>query len=234
MTTPILPIDQWQRAAAEAPEGPVMILGGPGSGTSYTLTARVAALLKHGTPPHHITCVAISHRGAWDLRRRMREFPEGLAADALNIYIGTPNQFAIEILRSGGVEVLGLSPHFSIWDHRQAVDTIIELAKIVPGDPDVSPRQTGEEIYRRYSLNQAMRPENALPARDSSHRRVMAHYRDEKCLQHALDPGRPDSHGHQGHEAGPGTEGNVGWALPAPDNRRFSGHHPCRGTICCY
>ena len=54
MTTlgaPYLTIDPLQRAAAEAPEGPILVLGGPGTGKTHTIMARAARLLKLGSHP---------------------------------------------------------------------------------------------------------------------------------------------------------------------------------------
>ena len=54
MTTlrvPDLTMDPLQRAAAEAEEGPMVILGGPGTGKTHTIIARVALLLRGGASP---------------------------------------------------------------------------------------------------------------------------------------------------------------------------------------
>ena len=51
-------LDPQQRAAAEAPDGPILIMGGPGTGKTHTLLARVEMLIKKGVPPQSITVVA--------------------------------------------------------------------------------------------------------------------------------------------------------------------------------
>ena len=51
LRVPTLTMDPLQKAAAEAPEGPMIILGGPGTGKTHTLIARAALLLKGGPRP---------------------------------------------------------------------------------------------------------------------------------------------------------------------------------------
>ena len=129
MTTlqvPSLTIDPLQREAAEAPEGPLMILGGPGTGKTHTILARVATLLMGGASPHNITCLTFSGQGAEDLRRQMETQPL-TAKQAPHIFIGTIHYYASFYIRRAGYASLGISPHFTIWDQEQAEEIITEM-----------------------------------------------------------------------------------------------------------
>ena len=129
MTTlraPSLTIDPLQRAAAEAPEGPILALGGPGTGKTHTIMARAAMLLKSRISPHTITCLTFSSRGAEDLRRMMENQPL-TAAEAPRMFIGTIHQYASFYLRRAGYAELGISPHCTIWDQEQAEEIMTEI-----------------------------------------------------------------------------------------------------------
>ena len=126
LRVPALTIDPLQRAAAEAPEGPLVILGGPGTGKTHTIIARVAMLLKGGASPHTITCLTFSSRGAEDLRRQMENQPL-TAEGAPHIFIGTIHHYASFYLRRSGHASIGISPHFTIWDQEQATEILTEI-----------------------------------------------------------------------------------------------------------
>ena len=103
MTTlkvPELTMDPLQRAAAEAGEGPMVILGGPGTGKTHTIIARVALLLRGGASPHTITCLTFNSQGAEDLRRQMEKIPP-TAESAPHIFIGTIHHYASFYLQAG-------------------------------------------------------------------------------------------------------------------------------------
>ena len=145
MTTlrePSLTIDPLQRAAAEAPEGPILALGGPGTGKTHTIMARAAMLLKSGISPHTITCLTFSSRGAEDMRRMMENQPL-TAAEAPHMFIGTIHHYASFYIRRAGYAELGISPHFTIWDQEQAEEMITE---ILDRKRDPKEKASGQEI----------------------------------------------------------------------------------------
>ena len=145
MTTlgaPYLTIDPLQRAAAEAPEGPILVLGGPGTGKTHTIMARAARHLKLRISPYTITCLTFSSRGAEDLRRMMENQPL-TAAEAPRMFIGTIHQYASFYLRRAGYAELGISPHFTIWDQEQAEEIMTE---ILDRKRDPKEKASGQEI----------------------------------------------------------------------------------------
>ena len=73
---PSITTDTLQRAVTESPEGPVIILGGPGTGKTHSMLGRIAALLKGNASPHTITYLTFSSRGAEDMRRLLHNHPE--------------------------------------------------------------------------------------------------------------------------------------------------------------
>lgn len=65
------PLDDSQRDAAEAEEGPHLIEAGPGTGKTRTLTARIEWLLKRGVEPSSLLALTFSNKAAEEMRERV-------------------------------------------------------------------------------------------------------------------------------------------------------------------
>lgn len=63
-------LDEAQLAAASHDDRPLVIVAGAGTGKTRTLTARLAALLDRGVPPHRILLLTFTRRAADDLVAR--------------------------------------------------------------------------------------------------------------------------------------------------------------------
>ncbi len=140
-------LDPQQRAAAEAPDGPVLIMGGPGVGKTHTILARVEMLIKKGVPPQSITVVAHDTRSAGDMRRRLVEHSQ--IADAVGqVRFSTMELCALDSLRGGGLESLGLSPGLRIWGPPLKADEIVRLVPPSPIAAGIAPSEI--EAIREY------------------------------------------------------------------------------------
>ena len=99
-------LDPQQRAAAEAPEGPVLILGGPGVGKTRTILARVEALLRkwYAAPDHNL------RRPRHQVRRGHAPATCGTFPDRRcsvgQVRFSTMELCALDSLRGGGLESL--------------------------------------------------------------------------------------------------------------------------------
>jgi ATP-dependent DNA helicase UvrD/PcrA len=60
-----------QRRAAEAGDGPLLIVAGPGTGKTKTLAARIAHLVATGTPPERILALTFTKKAAEEMRGRV-------------------------------------------------------------------------------------------------------------------------------------------------------------------
>ena len=70
---PLAGLDADQRRAAEIVHGPLLIVAGPGSGKTRTLTHRVAHLVTHhAVPPGRCLAITFTRRAAAEMRERLR------------------------------------------------------------------------------------------------------------------------------------------------------------------
>ncbi|MBK5939641.1 hypothetical protein CCR96_10350 [Halochromatium roseum] len=107
-----------QLAAAQWDRGPLLLLAGPGSGKTATLTARVARLVEQGRDESfRILCLTFTRKAAAEMRERLLKLvPE--ARD--RVLLTTFHAFATDILRQHGSH-FGLSPDFEILEEAERV-----------------------------------------------------------------------------------------------------------------
>ncbi len=61
-----------QRQAVNWTGGPLLVLAGPGSGKTFTITRRILYLLEHGTPPERILVITFTKEAAISMQQRFR------------------------------------------------------------------------------------------------------------------------------------------------------------------
>ena len=106
-------LNEEQREAVEATHGPVMIIAGPGSGKTRTLTHRIAYLLATGDArPHEVIALTFTNKAA----REMKERVQRLVGDQTKgMWVGTFHSSFARLLRMEG-DKIGYSSDFSIYD----------------------------------------------------------------------------------------------------------------------
>jgi len=129
-----------QRRAAEADDGPLLIVAGAGTGKTQTLAHRVAVLIARGADPRRILLLTFSRRAAEEmtrraarlLDRRRRPGPAAAAASAPSAaaaslpWAGTFHAVANRLLRQLAPEA-GLDPAFTLLDREDAADLLDRL-----------------------------------------------------------------------------------------------------------
>ncbi|GMU02159.1 ATP-dependent helicase [Corallococcus caeni] len=109
-----------QRAAVEAGEGPVLVIAGAGSGKTRTLTYRVARMLERGVPPSSLLLLTFTNKAAREMIRRVEELAGGFA-DVGSLLGGTFHHAAHVLLRQHA-GALGFSTSFTVLDREDARD----------------------------------------------------------------------------------------------------------------
>jgi DNA helicase-2/ATP-dependent DNA helicase PcrA len=104
-------LDPEQRAAAEAGDGPLLIVAGPGSGKTRTLTHRLAFLVEaRGVPPERCLAITFTRRAAGELRERLATL---LPGDSARVAVHTLHSLALSLLREHR-EAAGLPEGFRV------------------------------------------------------------------------------------------------------------------------
>jgi DNA helicase-2/ATP-dependent DNA helicase PcrA len=102
-----------QREAVEAPDGPLLIFAGAGSGKTRVLTHRIAHILALGRArPAEIVAVPFTNKAAKEMRTRLEALvPSGVRG----MWLGTFHALGARLLRSDG-EPIGVPADFVIYD----------------------------------------------------------------------------------------------------------------------
>lgn len=134
-----------QREAVLATEGPVLILAGPGSGKTATITRRIAYLLAQGAPPEQILAVTFTNKAAGEMRERISALVNNQSPATNNsaLFIGTFHSFCARLLRVHAGKV-GYLRTFTIFDE----DDALSLMKEVEAELRINPKQFPPAMIR--------------------------------------------------------------------------------------
>ncbi len=123
-------LNQAQREAVEATEGPVLVLAGAGTGKTRVLTTRFAhILLSHKAFPNQILTVTFTNKAAREMRERVGRI---LGQPAEGLWLGTFHALCARMLRRFADRV-GLQSNFSILDsddQLRLLKQVMEAARI--------------------------------------------------------------------------------------------------------
>jgi DNA helicase-2/ATP-dependent DNA helicase PcrA len=116
-----------QRRAILAPDGPLVIVAGPGSGKTTVLAARIAYLiLSRQTPPASILALTFATKAARELRARLGGLlgPPGQAVDVMTFHA-----FGLRVIRQWSEELgFGIGP-VAVYGDGEARSLLAEAAE---------------------------------------------------------------------------------------------------------
>jgi DNA helicase-2/ATP-dependent DNA helicase PcrA len=123
-------LNQAQRDAVEATEGPVLVLAGAGTGKTRVLTTRFAhILLTRRAFPNQILTVTFTNKAAREMRERVARI---IGEPAEGLWLGTFHALGARMLRRFADRV-GLQSNFSILDtddQLRLLKQVMEAAKV--------------------------------------------------------------------------------------------------------
>ncbi|HEY0001959.1 MAG TPA: UvrD-helicase domain-containing protein, partial [Actinoplanes sp.] len=112
-------LDAMQRVAASAPGGPLLIVAGPGTGKTRTLTHRIAYLCAElGVFPHRCLAITFTRRAAGELRERLDSLLGDVGED---ITVGTFHSVGLTILKDNA-KAAGLGSKWRIADEGERAE----------------------------------------------------------------------------------------------------------------
>ena len=154
-------LNEEQRAAVEATQGPLLVLAGAGTGKTRVLTTRIAhILLQKLAWPGEILAVTFTNKAA----REMQERVTHLTGASQALWMGTFHSIGARIIRRHA-ELLGLTSSFTILD----TDDQIRLLKAIIGelkiDDKAHPAKLFSAIIQSWK-DQGLTPEKITNASD--------------------------------------------------------------------
>lgn len=145
-----------QREAVEATEGPVIVLAGAGSGKTKMLITRVAHLIHKGVAPSQILAVTFTNKAAAEMKHRVQTVLSGqnqggghrwaqpwMGFSSFLPEVSTFHSFCVKLLRAES-HVLGFQRPFMIYDD----DDQISLMKKVLEEFDISPKNSNPKRFK--------------------------------------------------------------------------------------
>ncbi len=176
MTEPTIKLNAQQRDAVTAPDGPVLVLAGAGSGKTRVIVERIVWLIdERGIDPRAILAVTFTNRAAGEMRERVMK---RLGTERLASWVGTFHSFGLFVLRRE-MEHLGRSKTFSIFDDTDQVGLMKRLIKeLGPSYEAVSPRDALHWISTLKAELKApgVEPEDAEDPEEKSFRELWTRY----------------------------------------------------------
>src|SRR5262245_31325196 len=102
-----------QKDAIKAQEGPLLVLAGAGSGKTRVVTLKIAALLQAGVHPHAILGLTFTNKAANEMKERVHQLTQQA------VLICTFHSLGVRILRES-ISLLGYRPSFTIYDEEDS------------------------------------------------------------------------------------------------------------------
>jgi len=139
-------LNDMQREAVMATDGPVLVLAGAGSGKTTVLVNRIAYILEEkNVPAYNILAITFTNKAANEMKTRI----ENMIGDkAYGMWVSTFHSSCVKILRTC-IEVLGFKKNFVIYDSDDSKTVIKECLKELELDDKVfAPRSMMSHISK--------------------------------------------------------------------------------------
>lgn len=177
-------LNESQREAVEAIEGPVLVLAGAGTGKTRVLTTRLAhILMQNRANPGEMLAVTFTNKAAGEMKERVSHL---VGRPVEGWWVGTFHAIGARILRANA-ELVGLTPKFTILDADDQVRLIKQLLDVHDVDEKRYPPRAISGIIQRWK-DRGFLPEK-VPTSDAEHGdgKVLDLYRDYQARLQTLN-----------------------------------------------
>jgi DNA helicase II / ATP-dependent DNA helicase PcrA len=180
-----------QRRAVLATDGPLLIVAGAGAGKTKTIVHRICHLITTGVRPTAILAVTFTNKAAKEMRERVATLiegmPEVMRQDGIP-FVSTFHSLGVYLLRMFGAHE-GTLKRFTILDDSDTTSFIKESLIALGLEPkEHDPRNIKSIISKAANAMQS--PEQLLNEQNPHYRlagKVWTKYRAQKRAQKALD-----------------------------------------------
>jgi DNA helicase-2/ATP-dependent DNA helicase PcrA len=161
-----------QREAAQATEGPVLVLAGAGTGKTRAVTYRIAQLIESGVPGEAILAVTFTNKAADEMRDRVATLLLRSGKPFADPWIYTFHAFCARLLRREAPR-LGFPRDFAIYDDDDQIAAVKRaLEQLGVSDSSDRPRALLERISS--AKNHGETPDAAAEAASDDRARAFA------------------------------------------------------------
>jgi DNA helicase II / ATP-dependent DNA helicase PcrA len=159
-----------QQAAVLAPNGPILILAGAGSGKTRVLTCRIAHLLsERKADVGEVLAVTFTNKAAGEMRERVASLLDG---ETRLPWVSTFHSACARILRQEA-ERIGYDRNFSIFDESDSMSMMRRLIEEANLPDSPAPEQARSRIEQ--AKNEAVTPEEMLTTAEGGRETTIAH-----------------------------------------------------------
>jgi len=168
-------LNESQREAVEAVDGPVLVLAGAGTGKTRVLTTRLAHILMTGRAyPSQILAVTFTNKAAKEMKERVSAL---IHRPVEGWWLGTFHALAARLLRRHA-EMAGLKPNFTILDTDDQIRLLKQLIQAADIDEKKWPARALLGVIERWK-DRGLTPDKVTAAEqgDFAHGRALELYR---------------------------------------------------------
>jgi DNA helicase-2/ATP-dependent DNA helicase PcrA len=172
-------LNERQREAVLATEGPLLVLAGAGTGKTRVITYRVAHLIEMGVPGNAILAVTFTNKAADVMKERIGELLRASGRDARDVWVSTFHSFCARLLRRESAS-LGLARDFAIYDDDDQTSAVKRaLVQLDLATEDYPPRSVRGQIShaKNHGITADQMESEATQMRDDTRKEVASIFR---------------------------------------------------------
>jgi len=168
-------LNEEQRAAVEAPIGPVLVLAGAGSGKTRVITHRIAYLIaRYGVRPWNILAVTFTNKAAKEMKSRLEAL---LGQDVQPLNVGTFHSIFARLLRKEAYR-FGYSQNFVIYDSDDQLQVVKKILNRLSLGQNSYPPQMVHALISRAKNNLVTPEQYKAQARDEFEANIARVYQE--------------------------------------------------------